>query len=497
MNTRMLTLVVSLLAVLISHTTKAQNLEKIISQKDTTFQTTDGTRVIAEVGIVQVPENRNSESSRFIHVNYVRLKSISTSPKAPLIYLAGGPGNTCTWQAEDPDYLTDWLPYLAVSDVILYDQRGTKDPNLVSYWLTGYPEGFLVTEEAAGKHWQAMSKQALASFKENDIDILGYTTLENARDIEALRQVLKLEKYAILGFSYGTHLGLTLLKLYPNKIENAVLAGVEGLNQTFDYPSLLDTHFKKIAHLSDADPEIAKYVPDFYALLQKVMHKLKETPMEMEISDPITQQPMKVKVGAFGLAMILRVDAGDASDIPLFPRLLYTIDQGDDSLLKWFVQKRIVYAYGVPGMSIMMDLASGASNNRWQQIEKETRTSLFMNIANFPFYQVKELWPKTTMELDFTLPITSKVRTLFLSGEYDYNTPPFQAEEIKWGFANATHLIVANAGHEQILSNSTIKTAIIDFLKGQEVSDRKAVDDKLKFIPIMGNHFSHRHPALR
>ena len=467
----------------------------LLKKRDTAFFTSTKVKIQAETGSLLVPENRTNKGSRLITVNYIRLKSFNPHPKEPLFYLEGG-SRRSTWQAENPDYLNNWMPYLQISDIILYDQRGTRDEDLIHYWEGAYPENFLVSAQVAGDHWNGMGQRALAIYKEKGIDIMGYSITENAHDIEDLRKALKIDKISIMGFSFGTKLGLILIKLYGQHIENAVLAAVQGLDQAFEYPSLLNTQFKKIANMVARDERIHQEVPDLVKLLERVMKKLKENPVEVDIHSPITGQPMKVKVGAFGLALILNIDIGDAFDLPALPRLIYSIDQGDISVLKWFVQKRVIWAYGLPGMDITMNISSWGDRCQLARIEKEAEQSLFKNVTNFPFYSFKDIWPEFQPDLDFTEPVVSDVRTLLLSGELDYNTPPFQAERVKWGFSNATHLVVKNAGHEQILSNTIIKETIPRFFGGEDVSGIRASNKELRFIPMTGTDIQVSHPSV-
>lgn len=60
-------------------------------------------------------------------------------------------------------------------------------------------------------------------------------------------------------------------------------------------------------------------------------------------------------------------------------------------------------------------------------------------------------------------------------GSLDSNTPPYQAEEVRWGFPNSVHLIVENAGHESMLPLADVQKAIVYFLKGVDVKGRTPV----------------------
>jgi pimeloyl-ACP methyl ester carboxylesterase len=76
------------------------------------------------------------------------------------------------------------------------------------------------------------------------------------------------------------------------------------------------------------------------------------------------------------------------------------------------------------------------------------------------------------------------VPTLFVSGTFDNNTPPFQADEVRKHFKQSTHLIIENAGHESMLVNASVQQAIIDHLRGRDVSHVKITLPPLKFLPI-------------
>jgi pimeloyl-ACP methyl ester carboxylesterase len=75
----------------------------------------------------------------------------------------------------------------------------------------------------------------------------------------------------------------------------------------------------------------------------------------------------------------------------------------------------------------------------------------------------------------FRKPIVSRLPALFISGSLDSNTPPYQAEEVRWGFPNSAHVIVENAGHESTLTLPETRKLMLDFLRGEDVSGRRIV----------------------
>lgn len=490
----MKTILAIIALILITHW-EAISQNKNLEVKQGKFRTVNKTIITGEVGYLTVPENRESPQARSIKIKFVRLKSLSENPKEPVFYLEGG-GSTSTWQAESPKDLTDWLPILQVSDVIFVDQRGTTDKELVHLWKGDFPDDFLVSEPAAGLHYQKLCREALADFEKKRIDVSGYNIVEHAKDISELAAALHIKKYSLFGFSFGSHIGLALTKLFPDQISNAVFAGADGLDQSFNYPIYLNEQFKKIADRAAQDSSIHHTIPDLNQLLEKVMTRLTTHPVELNAKNPLTGKAMKVKVGSFGLALILRLEIDDTNDIPAIPRLLYSIDQGNYSMLEWFVQKRLAFAYAVPGNGINQALASGVSDERLLEIEKQVNGNLFGNVVNFPFADARKVWPNNVVKWERSTESTNSVRTLFVTGSLDCRTPVQQVNETMKGFNNATHLIVENAGHEQAMWDTEIfDEAIPQFLLDKEVSHIKAVYKEIKFIPLTGAHDG--HPSIK
>ncbi len=61
---------------------------------------------------------------------------------------------------------------------------------------------------------------------------------------------------------------------------------------------------------------------------------------------------------------------------------------------------------------------------------------------------------------------------------------------------NATHLVVRNAGHEQITVHPEIAAAIRRFLRGGDVSDVDAAWPDLRWIPLDGYDPERTHPSV-
>ncbi len=204
-------------------------------------------------------------------------------------------------------------------------------------------------------------------------------------DLNDLRVALGYDKMSLMGFSYGTHLALATIRRHEPHIDNVVLAGVENLDETHKLPLNMDVQFRKLSRIVADDPVIGADVPDLVSLYKRVIEKLNREPMEVELRGG--DNPRPVAVGAWGLNFILRFDIGDASDLPVFPRLLYSIDRGDPSVLTWFVRRRAPIFSGVNLMPTLTDGASGASPERWAMIRAQAQHSMFGDVMVMPWPQ--------------------------------------------------------------------------------------------------------------
>ncbi|MEO0625866.1 MAG: alpha/beta fold hydrolase, partial [Bacteroidota bacterium] len=173
-----------------------------LTLENTFFTAASDQRVEAQVGQINVPEYRANPNSNTISIKFIRLKSTTGGAGTPLIYLEGGPGASCTWQAEDPGTLDNWLPILQQRDVILLDQRGTGADAQRMTWINmePIPDNVLLTEEDATTYFDYMATQAVPTWEQAGIDLRGYTSLESAHDIDDLRQALGLDRLVIMGF---------------------------------------------------------------------------------------------------------------------------------------------------------------------------------------------------------------------------------------------------------------------------------------------------------
>jgi len=379
-----------------------------------------------------------------------------------------------------------------VGDVILLDQRGVgrSKPNLSRLSSEPLPLDVFADTDSGIRAYKERTVAAVAYFRSQGVDIQAYNTMESAHDVDDVRKALQVEKLNLVGFSYGTHLGLACLRYHSPNLNRVVLVGTEGPDHTNKLPSTSDASLKRLATLAAAAPELEGKVPDLVGTLKEVLARFEKEPATVQVTDQRTKKPVELKIGKSGLQFLIMRDLGDTNDLPIFPAWFYTMHQGDYSILSRFAERRYnQFGAGVQVMTVVMDAASGTTKARLAKIEAEARTAMLGNMVNYPFPGIDEAVGSPDLGDRFRSPIRTNVPTLFFSGSLDNNTPPFQADEVRSTFRTSTHLIVENAGHESMVVDPQVQQTMVDYLRGGDVSKTKVALPPLKFnkIPVAKN----------
>ncbi len=437
-----------------------------------------------ERGYLMVRENRKNPGPNLVELAFVRFKSTAEKPGLPTVYLDGGPGSSAIGLAAFPDYMNAFQRLREVGDVILLDQRGVgrSKPGLTFLTPDALPTDVFADRAVALRAFKERAKAAADHFRSKGIDILAYNTIESAHDVDDLRKALGVEKINLVGFSYGTHLGLACLRYHGKNLNRVVLIGTEGPDHTDKLPSTSDVAIKRLSQIVAKDPELGPKMPDLTGTLKRVLDRLEKEPVTISITNQRTRQPVDIKVGKLGLQFLIMRDLGDANDLPIFPLWFYTMDKGDYSILKRFAERRYnQYGGGVSVMTLVMDISSGVSKPRQRQIQNEAKTSMLGDIVNFPISEMGDVFGNPDLGDVFRSSIKTDVPTLFFSGVLDNNTQPFQADEVRKTFKTSTHLVIDNAGHESMLVDSQVQQTMVRYLKGEDVSKVKISLPPLKF----------------
>lgn len=180
-------------------------------------------------------------------------------------------------------------------DVIGFDPRGVGGSTAVTCYDAAEMDDYLYGIPSAQRgtpEWEAELLDAHRAFGEacdaNSGGILPYvTTVNAARDMDLIRAVLGDTELNYLGYSYGTFLGATYAKLYPEKAGRLVLDGAidpsvpgleVGATQAIGFESALRAYMKDC--LDSGECPFTGTVDDAMADLGALLASVDRTPLE-------------------------------------------------------------------------------------------------------------------------------------------------------------------------------------------------------------------------
>lgn len=433
------------------------------------FGPRSGDSIDAQLGVMEVPENRSDPDSRLLRLSFVRFPSTADDPGPPIVYLAGGPGVSGINAARRARFPL-FMALRTVGDVIAFDQRATglSEPDLSCPGDYEYPLDRPGEREAWLALAQDAARRCLGAVLEREIDPLGYTTRESADDLQDLRRALGVERISLWGSSYGTHLGLSMIRRHPSSVHRAALAGVEGPDHTFILPSAQQEHLEFLGALARKHP-VRRQVPDLVELVDSVMGRLEREPVTVAVARE-DAPPDTVVLGRFDAQ--LRTSMMFFSRNWDVPRVYHEMAQGDFSFLGGFMADYRRFQ-GVGALGLLMECASGGSREHLAALEGERARTLVGAARAFPYPDVcetvYEMVPGLKLDDEFRSPIRSDVPVLFISGTLDGVTPFGNALEVSRGFPNGRHLVIQGAAHSDdlFLSSAKITDRIRDFLAGE------------------------------
>lgn len=449
------------------------------------FETQKGDKVDAFRGAFRVPENRAVKDSRLIDIHYVRFPATGPKPTSPVVYLAGGPGGSGVDTARGERFPL-FMAMREFGDVIALDQRGTG-------WSEAAPECvssvFIPIDrrvEAADRNrlLRQAAEECAAFWKKEGHDIRGYTTVENARDLDALRAHLGARKISLLSISYGTHLALAAVKEMGPRLDRLVLTGVEGLDQTVKLPSETDAYFARLQAAIDKEPAAKAAYPDVAALMRRVHTKLDAAPVMLSV--PTKDGPAPMLLSSEEMQRIASALIADPQSAARLLMLYLAVDAGMtepvSQLLGRFVTPGAPENFRL--MPLAMDIASGVGAERLARIEREAKTALLGDVLNYPMPQLNGALGLDLGDNFRTAP-RAAIPTLVLTGTLDGRTYPAEQSAAVAGLRNKATVTIENAGHNLFMLSPEITETIQRFMRGEGIEVEKIVVEAPVFAPQM------------
>lgn len=409
-------------------------------------------------GRASLPENRTErDSSRRVELFVLRIKPIENIGNAPIMHLAGGPGD-----ASSAD-LAFWLgsPISEIYEIILVDQRGTG----LSLPSLDCPE----KSDADDESWIRDCRRRLT---EQGIDLSQYQSMPIVWDIYDLLVALELDQVNLYGNSYGSRLALLLSTIAPQRIRSMALDGVYPPPR-YDMAELAynaDQSLERLFEDCRADAACHSLYPDLRETFYRVVSKMNAEPPELYHLGESTGWTLSGdQFLAWTIGALRHKEA-----FPILPALISAFDAGVYDLIV------LVDAFVKAPHWHDLDFRSegvelGARCSESQTLADRERSSDFEweieeEIASLldPLVQHLldqcEIWDVSPAPSLIAQPVASDVPALLLSGAYDPATPPHWAAFAKAQLSKSWSFVFPNLGHGVLESEACAAWLIRVFL---------------------------------
>ncbi len=438
------------------------------------YRARDGRAIAAEAGTLSVPMRRARPDGGRVGLAFVRLPAADPRRAGdPVVFLTGGPGLSAI--AAGRGRLFDLFDVLRRNaDVILLDQRGCGEstPSLACDDPLRVPLDRPVTrQEFTAAAIDAM-RACATRLAQRGIDLAAFNAAESADDVADLVGALGYPRAALLGWSYGSHLAMAMIRRHESLVSRAVFAGPEGPDQTWKLPSRVHRQIERLSIRAGIDVD---------ALMRAALAHADAGPVRVPWPHP-EGATIQAAIGRFDLEWLFAEALADTRGLRRLPAVLPLLAAGDfavlaaDPLLRAIIEELRGGLFRSP-VRYCGDCASGASAARLQRIEDEARATLLGRTLDWPFPEICAAFGPIDLGPDFREPLRSDVPVLVVTGTLDCRTPTENAADLAPGFPNARHLLVDDAGHGDLLLPAAVRDALGAFLRDGSVGpDRVAAE---------------------
>ena len=400
----------------------------------------------AKCGTLEVYEDRAARKGRKININIVVLPATSAQREPdPLFYFAGGPGSSST---EDAAGIAQVFATIHNHrDLVFVDQRGTGGSNPLNceFYNANDLQSYL------GYFFPLDDIRRCRTQLEPKADLKLYTTTIAMDDIDDARAALGYDRINLFGGSYGTRAALTYLKRHPQHVRAVVLQGVSPTNQFMpvDFAQQTERALQGVLSECLADEQCNNAFPNIKAEAQAVLAQLIKGPIEVEIQKPHSTERVKVNLSRDLAAEAIRYMLYSPVPASRVPLIIHTAAQGNFvPLTRAAIEYRMnLVATGSNGMYLSVTCAEDLP---WIKPGEGERMAANTFLGDYRLRQQREacaLWPRATIESDYSQPVRSDAPVLILTGQWDPVTPPSNGENTAKTLKNSLHIVVPHGAH--------------------------------------------------
>ncbi|MEV4329768.1 alpha/beta fold hydrolase [Streptomyces sp. NPDC049597] len=443
----------------------------------------------ARCGFLEVPENRSRPGGRTIKLAVAVIPAVTPAKPAqePVVFMSGGPGG---------DAIDD-IPFLVDSglnrnrDLIVMTQRGDlyAQPNLAC------PEIDRFNARAVGLRYGAKPTEQLMlkAVKEcrdrltaDGVDLSAYNTTENAADFADLRKALDLPRWNVYGYSYGSDLALTYLRLHPEGIRAVAIDSItppQSATLPWGWSSAAEG-INNIFEACAAQPACKDRYPDLPRTLTEQVRKLEAQPLRLNVAPPGGGEPVEVVLDGGGLLDLIVAFHPRPKDLPA---ALEELSNGNP---KRFAQARAAgsvqnvgaFAHGLTESVACSEWAPGYSEPDVLKAGRKAfpgwPDTVLAQVPQLPFqYPACRIWNVPDRASVQRVATVSSVPALVISGTFDAKTGASWARGVARDLSRSTAVQIPGIGHWVVPQSPCAQRVLASFLARPTAPDTSCVDD--------------------
>lgn len=425
-----------------------------------------------ECGYVTVPERHADPDGPTIEIP-VAVKRSPGGAGTPLFLAQGGPGGSAF---EVFQSVVGESSIGTRRDIVIFNQRGTSfaSPDL-SCTETFDATGELL--EANDAEADRLSNELITRCRDRLVaegtDLSAFNSVENAADVPVIAEALGYERIDFYGVSYGSLLGLHLMRDHPETLRSVILDAVvpTQLNFVPEVGVLQERLWSEIFDHCSADPVCSTDHPNLEDRFFALVDRLDDEPLTVDVEDPETGARAEARLSGSALLELLFVLMYQSGNYAFAPRMIADVERGDLTAVEFYWPLIAFDRTFSEGMYYSVLCAEDADFTTADAELDTVRPAFAESTEEFLEFvlEVCDLLGVERLDDVVDEPVVSDIPTLLLSGRFDPITPPSNAELAAATLSNSTHVVHPYGAHGVAFGDPCIDGIVTDFLSDPDV----------------------------
>lgn len=402
----------------------------------------------------------------------------------PILYIAGGPGGAAWLAGDEVDFWLDWSEHADwPGDLVLYDQRGVglSRPALDCPELRALRRALLplpLPTEETYRRVRDTTRACHDRLKSEGMDLRRFTTSANAADATDLMRAMGLQRWNLYAVSYGTRVGLEIIRHTPQYLRAVVLDSLypPEVNAELADAWLLQRSLELFGRICELVGGCVQTPAQLRQRLQAAFDRVAAESIKVSVRDPDGGRDMAVVYDHEDLAWLLFEAMYQWDLIPGLPASVRALADGRlDSLMRSLIQDSVDTLLDD---SISDPVASSIDCHDTGPVDRrdaERQLRLFPRAAAIKRldwqYHACRYWDSGVAPPAFRAPVVSDVPTLLLAGEFDPVTPPEWAELARRNLPRGQLFVFPGIGHGVLDSHLCASDLVRAYLADPEAGE--------------------------